>query len=182
MRETREKVAEPLIVRTPRLALLAALPNFLRPLLDGQMEQSDASLNVRLVPGWPSDPMARAGLSKHLQAIEDEPQAVLWRIRLIVLPIQRCVIGSINLKGQVDEHGSVGLGWGHEPAYQGQRFATEAAQAVIDWVFTHSEPSRVWAEISNDNQPSLRVARRLNMQPCENVDFTTTLWQLLRDT
>jgi [ribosomal protein S5]-alanine N-acetyltransferase len=57
----------------------------------------------------------------------------------------------------------VGLFWAIAPAHQRQGFAPEAAQALIDYLFTHENLGRVIATTGYDNRPSQKVMRKLGM-------------------
>jgi [ribosomal protein S5]-alanine N-acetyltransferase len=43
--------------------------------------------------------------------------------------------GLLGFKGAPGEAGEVEIGYGIDPAYQGQGYTTEAARALIDWAF-----------------------------------------------
>lgn len=56
------------------------------------------------------------------------------------------------------------VGWMIRRASWGQGFATEAAQASLDVAFKRLGENHVISMIQGDNQPSIRVARRLGMR------------------
>lgn len=58
----------------------------------------------------------------------------------------------------------VGLFWAIDPAHQNQGFASEAARAVIDYLFTHEKLGRIIATTGYDNLASQRVMQKLGMQ------------------
>lgn len=57
------------------------------------------------------------------------------------------------------------VGWVLRPDAWGRRFATEAGRACLHWGFEELELSHITAMIVPDNQRSIRVAERLEMQP-----------------
>ena len=57
----------------------------------------------------------------------------------------------------------VGLFWAIAPAYQGRGFASEAARALMDYLFTHEKLGRIIATTGYDNLPSQKVMRKLGM-------------------
>lgn len=63
------------------------------------------------------------------------------------------------------------IGWVLRPDHHGKGYATEAAQAVLDWV---CEPplsaARIACIINTENQPSIRVAEKLGFR----ASYTTT--------
>jgi len=58
----------------------------------------------------------------------------------------------------------VGLFWAITPPHQGEGLATEAAQAVIDYMFEVRRLGRIVATTDNDNHASIGVMRRLGMR------------------
>ncbi|AMV37053.1 GNAT family N-acetyltransferase [Planctomyces sp. SH-PL62] len=56
------------------------------------------------------------------------------------------------------------VGWMLRRASWGQGFATEAARASLDVAFERLGENHVISMIQGDNQPSIRVARRLGMR------------------
>jgi RimJ/RimL family protein N-acetyltransferase len=58
----------------------------------------------------------------------------------------------------------VGLFWAIAPSHQGMGYATEAAGAVLDYLFDHEGLGRVIATTSYDNLASQAVMRKLGMR------------------
>jgi RimJ/RimL family protein N-acetyltransferase len=58
----------------------------------------------------------------------------------------------------------VGLFWAITPSRQGAGLATEAARAVIDYMFDVRRLGRIVATTDNDNHASIGVMRRLGMR------------------
>ena len=79
---------------------------------------------------------------------------------------------SLSPFGQLPSFGGVenapctlemGMFWAISPPRQGKGLATEAAQALIDYMFDVRRLSRIVATTKNDNHASQRVMRRLGM-------------------
>jgi RimJ/RimL family protein N-acetyltransferase len=66
------------------------------------------------------------------------------------------------------------VGWGLDPAYQGQGYATEAATELLRICFEGLGVRRVTAGAFADNGPSLRIMERLGMRR-ETLGVRTTL-------
>ncbi len=78
------------------------------------------------------------------------------------------VIGSISLT-DIDRHYKVAeLGYGIQKAYYGKGYATEAAKAVLEYLFCTVGVQRVFARIATANLPSVRLAVRLDME-CDGL-------------
>ena len=58
----------------------------------------------------------------------------------------------------------MGLFWAISPPRQGKGLATEAAQALIDYMFDIRRLARIIATTENDNHASIAVMRRLGMR------------------
>lgn len=63
------------------------------------------------------------------------------------------------------EFGETELGWVLRPEVRGSGYATEAAQAVLDWGFENLDVPHVTAMIRPGNDASVAVAERLGMTP-----------------
>jgi [ribosomal protein S5]-alanine N-acetyltransferase len=156
--------------------IIPAPPEFIKLLIARQYSRAGELMGVVVPQGWPDDPEAVAGLSWHLRAIERDPHEQWWRIRLIVLRLNRTVIGSINLKGMPDRDGSVEIGWGISEDYRGRGIVTRAAAAVMQWAFAQPGVKRVIATIPRNNPRSERVAERLGMKQTGELQRGLPVW------
>ena len=78
------------------------------------------------------------------------------------------VIGSVSIT-EIDRHYKVAeLGYGILKAYWNKGYATEAAEAVLDYLFCTVGVQRVFARIATENLASVRLALRLNME-CDGL-------------
>ena len=68
-------------------------------------------------------------------------------------------IGDLCFKG-LEPNGVAEIGYGILEEYQGQGYATEAVQAVIDWAFQHPNVTALEAETAPDNTASKRVLEK----------------------
>ncbi|MGF1504801.1 MAG: GNAT family N-acetyltransferase [Anaerolineae bacterium] len=73
----------------------------------------------------------------------------------------------------------VGLFWALDAAHRGQGYATEAARAVIDYLFTAWDLKRVVATTAYDNSASIAVMERLGMSVAHNPDLTPEWFQVI---
>jgi RimJ/RimL family protein N-acetyltransferase len=69
----------------------------------------------------------------------------------------------------------MGLFWAFDLAFQGQGYATEAAQRVIEFIFADLRFERVIATTEYDNEQSQAVMRRLGMDVKRNP-FPDPFW------
>jgi RimJ/RimL family protein N-acetyltransferase len=56
------------------------------------------------------------------------------------------------------------VGWNFNAAFSGAGFATEAARALFDYLFTVKQARRLYAYVEEDNVSSRRLCERLGMR------------------
>jgi RimJ/RimL family protein N-acetyltransferase len=103
--------------------------------------------------------------------------------RAVVLKENNTLIGSVGLVALIDAFpqipelgyadtkystAEVGLFWVIAPQYQKQGYATEAAQAVIDYAFNQLRLNRILATTAYTNTASQQVMEKLGMQLTKN--------------
>ncbi len=115
-------------------------------------------------------PLGRPAAEARLRANEEE-----WRQRghgmlAIVDPDRDAFLGRCGLKHwpQLEE---TELGWVLRREAWGKGYATEAAEACVEWAFSAFDLPYVTAMINPDNQRSLRVAERLGMSPLRDDEL-----------
>jgi [ribosomal protein S5]-alanine N-acetyltransferase len=165
---------------TRRLELIPASVETLELLVAYEFGEASELLGVEILPGWPYEPEAIEEIPWHLKALQTDPSALLWRVRLIVLRAENRVIGSTNFKGRPASDGTVEIGWRVTPEYRGQGIATEATQAMIAWAMGHSKVKRVVATIRRDNDSSEYLAKRIGMTLSRETRRDLRVWELRR--
>ncbi len=63
------------------------------------------------------------------------------------------------------------LGWGVDPAYQGQGYAAEALTAALAWADRTLGAARTVCMIAPDNLPSLKLAARVGYRPYAETTY-----------
>jgi ribosomal-protein-alanine N-acetyltransferase len=71
-------------------------------------------------------------------------------------------VGNINAELETPSRAQMGWGLAHE--YWGQGLTTEAATAVVDWLFAHPAMTRVYATADARNVGSRRIMEKLGMR------------------
>ena len=72
-------------------------------------------------------------------------------------------IVAFNRAANAPATAEVGLYWAITPAYQRQGLASEAAFALVDYLFTHEKLGRIIATTGYKNKPSQKVMQKLGM-------------------
>ena len=74
------------------------------------------------------------------------------------------VIGDLSIFLRSAVNAQVAIGWVFHPSRQGRGYATEAARAVLEFVFTEVGAHRVFAEVDPRNTASVALCQRLGMR------------------
>jgi RimJ/RimL family protein N-acetyltransferase len=110
---------------------------------------------------------------QNLQAAEfDTPDT--WYQLAITLKEGGALIGDLGLHFPPGEPGQVEVGISLAPGHQGQGHATEALQAVIEYLFAALGKHRVYARVDPDNTASLALMERVGMR--EEGHLRESVW------
>jgi RimJ/RimL family protein N-acetyltransferase len=111
---------------------------------------------------------AAAFISDFLQAAEAHGLG-LW---MVELPGDGTLVGFAALR-QIENTPHVEVYYGLAPAHWGSGYATEAARALLNYGFDVLGLERIWARTDTPNAASMRVAKRLGMQPADDPGGTS---------
>lgn len=147
---------------TQRLRLVPSRPSDLHAALAGHAELG-AALGARVPATWPPEHIDDAVYRWILNALENLPEEeTRWGMYFILLPHgsgDPLLIGTCGFKGPPSEDGTVEIGYSIVSEHQRRRYASEAAQALIDHAFADRRVERVTAETLVDGVPSQGVLR-----------------------
>lgn len=115
-----------------------------------------ARLGLGIAAGWPNTD-EREALPFLADELARQPDLADWGMQLIVHVEEAIIIGTAGFKGRPLDNGTVELGYGVAPAYQGQGYATEAVCGLVAWAFTSPQVRRVFADSLPENTASARV-------------------------
>lgn len=166
-------------LETARLRLVALDATALEACLfdPGRLE---ARMNLRLSRDAISAVVARAMEIKLMKMAGaprvDFPWYTYW---LLVVKAASFGAGLAGFKGAPGVYGSVELGYGIDPAWQGHGYMTEAVGALIGWAFQDRRCQRVTAETLVENYGSIRVLQK-NGLACGGERGGMLFWTLER--
>lgn len=110
--------------------------------------------------------------------------AANWWMYFFVHTADRKLVGSGGFKGKPDDAGMVEIGYAVAPAYRRKGLATEAAQGLIDYAFSHPQVNCVQAHTLAEENESVRVLRKIGMEFVKELndpeDGDIWQWQLKR--
>jgi RimJ/RimL family protein N-acetyltransferase len=154
-----------LIIRTPRLELIAAEPDVALAEAAGTADWWRA-LSVPAPSSWPPPLNDVDSVAWFARNIADDPSALGWFTWYVVHPqgVGRALIGSCGFKGRPDTRGSVEIGYGLLADHQRQGFGTELTSALVGWAFGHPPVARVLAETLPQLVGSVRVLEKNGFQ------------------
>jgi len=113
------------------------------------------------------------------------PDAAGWWTYLFIHVEDNALVGHGGFKGKANEAGMVEIGYAIVPAYRGRGLATEAAQGLTDYAFSHPHVRTVDAHTLAEPNASTRVLEKLGMKHIETVQDPDVgdvwHWSLERD-
>jgi RimJ/RimL family protein N-acetyltransferase len=118
--------------------------------------------------------------------IAERPDWLPWSLRAVVLrEPERAMVGYANFHGPpgVNDLGIAGAaetGYTIFAAYRGQGFATELAQAMMDWAAREHGVRHFISGVAPDNGPSLRVNDKLGFVRTGDVVDGEIIFELRR--
>ena len=95
-----------------------------------------------------------------------EPASQEWLVRAVVLRSDSRMVGHAGFHGPPGVNGpakpdAVEVGYTVFPEFRGHGYATEAAQALMDWATETHGVRRFIASVAPGNEPSLAIVRKL---------------------
>lgn len=134
------------------------------PQLERLIEGSDAfetTYGLRVMEGY----ITFEGALEYLLANTDaESPLTVWGSYLFIHRIDHAVIGFGGFKGAPDAEGMVEIGYGVAPSYQGRGYATQAAQALVNFAFTSPQVRVVCAHTAPEENASTSVLTKIGMR------------------
>ncbi len=135
------------MIETQRLTLTVATR--------GEMEQ--------IIAATEEDELKQA-YREMLQGCLDHPEQWDWYAIWLITRKDGTHIGDLSFKG-LHPDGSVEIGYGIDPAFWGNGYATEAVDAAVRWALEQPGVIRVEAETDPHNSASQRVLEKCGFLP-----------------
>ncbi len=152
-------------ILTPRLKLITLTPEQLVLYLEAP-DQLERALGFPVARDILTEIVQRAIRIKLSKMAQAPAQDYAWYTYWLVVPADRPYgAGLAGFKGVPDGQGEVEIGYGIDPACQGQGYATEAARALIAWAFRSPACTSVIApNTKRSNVASNRVLEKVGMR------------------
>jgi RimJ/RimL family protein N-acetyltransferase len=158
------------VIKTKRLRLVALTRHQLDKCLSDP-EDLGRELDISLPPDFLDQPARQAIRYKTEKMSTMAPEPHLWLTYwLVVLSAECCGVGMVGFKGVPDECGGVEIGYGIDPAYRRQGYATEAVRALISWAFEDPACRSIRADTLKVNVASGRVLAKVGFSVYQETD------------
>jgi RimJ/RimL family protein N-acetyltransferase len=161
------------IIHSPRLELIALSPDFLRASLGGDLETASRLVNLSVPRDWLD---AKWLMDIRLPKLLSDPALEPWLLRAIGLRKTRTMVGFIGFHSRpgaeyLKPYAPDGVEFGYTifPDYRKNGYASEAAQALMEWAAREHGVKRFVVSISPTNEPSLRLARKFGFRKVGSV-------------
>lgn len=150
---------------TPRLTLRLMPAEAVSACLAGDLAHASRMTGTSIPHELLEDPGA---LEAGRMRLNEDPDYLPWSVRAIILTAERRMIGHIRFHTRPDPdylqsyaRHAVEFGYLIFNDDRGRGYASEAANAVMDWARSAHGVEYFAASVSPDNPPSLRVVQRL---------------------
>lgn len=154
------------MIKTDDLELIPCKLAHFEAILNGQRELEQI-LDVTVLEGWLEFPEVIQYAYEYLKV---NPEVLGWWSYLLVHAKNNALIGCGGFKGEADVSGTVEIGYGIAPEYRNRGLATQAAQGLIDYAFSHSHIKAVEAHTLTEPNASSRVLEKIGMKRVAVVD------------
>jgi len=138
--------------------------SLLDALLAGDRALIRSLAHYRVPDEFPGDALGLIRLRRDQLAVD--PSVAPWLLRAIVRRDDQAMVGYVNFHGPPGVNdtmsaGAVELGWTIFPAERGRGYATETANALMDWANREHGIQRFVSSTTAENVASLRVHAKL---------------------
>jgi aromatic-L-amino-acid/L-tryptophan decarboxylase len=168
-------------IKTKNLLIVPHLPRHLRALLRS-VEEFENTAGLRVADGI-RDQLLSA--SKDFFArLETAKQSDPWQFGFAVVhKIDNVLMGNGGFPGPPDRDGGAEIAYGIAPAYQGKGYATEVANALVDFVSGDARVRIIRAHTLPETNASTRVLQKCGFQRAgKSIDEGQTVWRWERST
>ena len=169
-------------LQTERLELVPLTLEFCEAIVDGDRPRARRELGLDLSE-WPAGSEVDRAFPFYAARLREDPAAVAWQGRAIVVRESEEIAGSANFKG-APQDGTVEVGYQLVPRFRGNGYAREALGALVERAFAEPATEEVVAVIHPDNTPSIAVAESVGLAPTGEpsaVHPASEIWSLTRE-
>jgi RimJ/RimL family protein N-acetyltransferase len=148
-------------VLSARLALIALPGPVIDEVIGGGHGAFLEITGVGYPPEWPTQDRHVLGLRKRQISEGDDYR---WLLRAVVTRSHPTMVGRVGFHGPPDADGVVEIGYRIDSGFRRRGFGLECAARLIEAAERLHAVSAVRASIAPENEPSLRIAKRLGFR------------------
>ncbi|MHA1983082.1 MAG: GNAT family N-acetyltransferase [Candidatus Hodarchaeales archaeon] len=104
------------------------------------------------------------------KAIKDEKKYFWYTPWIIELKENNEIIGIINFKGSMTAKDEIAIGYGIEPQYRNEGYASEIVKGAIHWVKDVHNVKRIFAFTAKNNLKSHKVLKKNEFVPYDEIN------------
>jgi [ribosomal protein S5]-alanine N-acetyltransferase len=149
------------VLLSPRLALIALPGPVIEDVIRSGRQAFREHVGVDYPPEWPSESSHVLALRRDQIRAGDDHR---WLIRAAVTRTQPVMVGRVGFHAPPDANGVVEIGYEIDARHRRQGYGLECATHLIQCAEELDCVSAVRASIAPDNEPSLRMAKRLGFR------------------
>lgn len=149
------------MIKTTHLQLIPCDPIHFEAFIKDELA---ALLDVTVAPDWFGFSDTQEAMMPGYHHLKSHPSAFGWWMYLIVHVTDRTLMGMGCFKGEPDRNGVVEIGYSIAPTYWRRGLATEAAEGLINFAFSHSKVLSVRAHTLPEKNASTCVLEKLGMK------------------
>ena len=146
---------------SPRLALIALPGPVIDEVIGGGHGAFLELTGVGYPAEWPTEDRHVLGLRKRQISEGDDYR---WLLRAVVTRSHPTMVGRVGFHGPPDADGVVEIGYRIDSAFRRRGFGFECAARLIEAAERLQAVTAVRASIAPENEPSLRIAKRLGFR------------------
>jgi RimJ/RimL family protein N-acetyltransferase len=153
------------MIETANLKLIACELQHLKAILTDQ-KQLEQMLGVTVFNDWFNFPGVASieALRFSYEYLKANPDALGWWTYFFIHTKDNALVGLGGYKGKADESGIVEIGYAIVPDYRCRGLATEAAQGLINYAFSHAHIRSVEAHTLAEHNASTKVLEKVGME------------------
>lgn len=153
------------MIETANLRLIPCELQHFEAILEDE-KQLERMLGITVLDDWYNFPGVSGiqAMRFGYEYLKANPDALGWWTYLFIHVRDNVLLGPGGYKGKADESGMVEIGYGIAPAYRCRGLATEAAQGLIDYAFSHADIKMVDAHTLAEPNASTRVLEKVGMK------------------
>jgi len=148
------------MIQTSRLQLLPCTLQYFEALLHGN-EALAQILGIDVPEQWTEYPeMVLVAYDK----LRNDPSLLGWFFYLAIHKADNRLIGTAGFKGRPDADGAVEIGYEVSGPYREQGYATEMAEILIRFAFSHPYVSKVIAHTEEEYNAAVKVLQKSGLR------------------